>query len=1537
MLPSESAQAGEPADTRNLRGSGAENLQQAAIATDDTVDYGPRVEALFDKIADMASDERERHLDEQCADAPVLRERVLSLLDSEHGAKGILQESTASELDLAGADPAALMRNRTIGNYRITRKIGEGGMGVVFVAENILLAKYFVIKVLRAHLASNSEYVKRFKHEAKALASIDHPGIVNVHDVGTLPDGTMFIIMELLSGETLESRLRRVSRLSQSRAVGLIQQVVRTLVVVHERRIIHRDLKPDNLFLVPDPEVQGHERIKILDFGIAKLMPEISTNPQLTASFAVMGTPAYMSPEQCRESAGVDRRTDLYALGVILFRMLCGRLPFNKQSFVEYYAAHKNEEPPSVASFNPRVSLGLANIVARLLEKNPDKRFQTAADLLDALGRVAVHQDDDALAATQAQGLVAPDGPKTEPSATQPGVHPAELLEHAGGVLWCVPPLPRNFLARDATMSELIAALCGEIPEDATTAAKYGIQGMGGLGKTVLAAAVVQSRAARRHFADGVYWLTVGQNPQITNLQSELAGALGQYDIAYRSAAEGKQELKAHLAGRRVLLVLDDVWRGEDANWLEVVSEQGVTLITTRNLDVLHYLDARELRLELPDHEQSLSLLADASRQEVETLPPEAGRVVTACGRLPLALVIAGALVRKPGGTWARVLGLLEQARLHKFRGHVRDYPYHNVFQVIAASVQDLAREHIVECAEQCYADLAVFVEGEVIPREPLEVLWGRHGLDEDDVYELASNLDTRALATMRGEGEAWSLKLHDVQRAYARACTADLTRLHGDLIDAYSERCAGGLPAGPTFTVSTLTGDSRRCPYFFARLPYHLSQAGRADEVRALLQSYDWLDAKLRTVGVVELIADFDRIDGATEGHYHLGLIRDALRLSSHVLAKGVEHLPTQLLGRLGYFEAEDSHLESFLGAVRERTRQTWLCPVAANLTPPGGALLGTLGSHADWVFSVALSADGNCAFSGSKDRTVKLWNPHTGELLRSLAGHDGAIRSVATDATGARVLSGSQDCTARLWDAATGAHLHTLSGHQGAVLAVALSADGRRALTGSADGGVKLWDAESGVLRRTFTGHDDWVFAVALSADGRLALSGSDDGALKLWDAESGDLLRTLEERGSMIRAVALDASGCRALSATGGNVAMAKVWDTESGALCHQLTGHSSWLASVALSTDGNRALSGSEDATLKLWDAESGALTRTFQGHSSSVLSVAFGANGDRVLSGSKDGTVKLWDVHSPDVTRHTFAGHDVPISAVALDPGASKALSGAVDGSAKLWDTASGRLWRTLDGHGDAIKAVALGAGGRRALTGSKDNTAQLWDTATGESMHTFFGHASTVFAAALSADGKVALTGSSDRTARLWDTRSGAHLSTLTGHKDSVMAVALNADGTRALTGSDDRTARLWDTRTGELLRTFSGHASWVFAVSLSPDGKSLLSGSSSSEVMLWSTDGEEPVHTFEGNLSAVGALTFCEGGERALSGVGARVLELWDVRTGTALVTFAAEQPIAACTFCSAGRLLFAGDQAGRIHLLRLVEPTAGAETRCP
>lgn len=291
----------------------------------------------------------------------------------------------------AAARAAALQRRafdaerraRQLGQYALQRKLGEGGMGEVWLAEHGLLKRPCAVKFIRPELAANPATAARFAREVKAVTGLSHFNTVRVYDYGQAEDGSIYLVMEYLDGPTLEDLVRQTGPLSPGRVVHLLRQVCGALAEAHSAGLVHRDLKPGNVIVA----TLGGQRdvAKLLDFG---LVHDLSADPgeRLTRTGTVLGTPAYMSPEQAAGESAADARSDGYSLGAVAFFALTGRPPFQGKSLGQLLASHRTESPPSITELRPDVPADLAAIVARCLAKEPRDRFPSVAELERALG-----------------------------------------------------------------------------------------------------------------------------------------------------------------------------------------------------------------------------------------------------------------------------------------------------------------------------------------------------------------------------------------------------------------------------------------------------------------------------------------------------------------------------------------------------------------------------------------------------------------------------------------------------------------------------------------------------------------------------------------------------------------------------------------------------------------------------------------------------------------------------------------------------------------------------------------------------------------------------------------------------------------------------------------------------------------------------------------------------------------------------------------------------------------------------------------------
>jgi serine/threonine-protein kinase len=308
------------------------------------------------------------------------------------------------------------LKGRTLGVYQIMEEVGRGGMASVYRAYQSSLNRYVAIKVLPPQLAYDEEFVQRFLREAQAAASLSHPNIVVVHDVGE-QGGLYYIVMEFLEGQTLKDLIQREGALSPVRAARILEQVAAALDYAHQRGFVHRDIKPANIFVGPD------DRVKLTDFGIAKAVSEAE---QLTRTGMLVGTPEYMSPEQAAGTP-IDHRTDLYALGVVLYQMMTGQVPHRGTTPHSILHAIIYDPPPLPRQLNAAVPPAIEQVILKALAKQPGDRYQRGVDMAAALRAALAGRQVPSSMVVPTPSPKAPT-PRPEPSARKPSLPLAGVL-----------------------------------------------------------------------------------------------------------------------------------------------------------------------------------------------------------------------------------------------------------------------------------------------------------------------------------------------------------------------------------------------------------------------------------------------------------------------------------------------------------------------------------------------------------------------------------------------------------------------------------------------------------------------------------------------------------------------------------------------------------------------------------------------------------------------------------------------------------------------------------------------------------------------------------------------------------------------------------------------------------------------------------------------------------------------------------------------------------------------------------------------------
>lgn len=353
---------------------------------------------------------------------------------------------SSQEATLVDDGSDRLLGSTIAGRYRIDGKLGAGGMGVVYRATRLLIGDEVAVKILHSE-QSDPKAAERFRREAQAAARLKHQNAVVIYDFGVTDDGLQYLVMELVEGQSLRRIIKQQGPLSPSPSAEIVNQVCAALDEAHRHNIIHRDIKPDNILV--DATTNGLH-VKVLDFGIAKLRDLKATN--ITLEGSVMGTPHYMSPEQCLGQE-LDLRSDIYSLGVVLYEMLAGTVPFNSSTLPAVVVQHVNQAPPSLRAMNISISESVEQIVFNALEKSPDLRPQTAGELARKFN-AAINQPLRGHFKPQTQEPFPPTGEITPPTTFPTGLPVTVVLPKTAGALTMNSP---SGAERDNSKTILIA------------------------------------------------------------------------------------------------------------------------------------------------------------------------------------------------------------------------------------------------------------------------------------------------------------------------------------------------------------------------------------------------------------------------------------------------------------------------------------------------------------------------------------------------------------------------------------------------------------------------------------------------------------------------------------------------------------------------------------------------------------------------------------------------------------------------------------------------------------------------------------------------------------------------------------------------------------------------------------------------------------------------------------------------------------------------------------------------------------------------
>ncbi|MFO0956315.1 MAG: protein kinase [Isosphaeraceae bacterium] len=1123
-------------------------------------------------------------------DDATLADRVADLVDRLRRGEGIDLEADGSPqaaelrrllptlrlMSELGDPPAPGPEMGSLGDFRILRELGRGGMGIVYEAIQVSLGRRVALKMLPSAATLDPRQLQRFRIEAQSAASLHHPGIVPVFALGS-ERGIPFYAMQLIDG-------RDVSRVIEGWAKGtepasgrdrerfrtvarLGRQAAEALAYAHEHHVLHRDIKPSNLLV----DEAGH--LWITDFGLARIRGDLD----LTRTGDNIGTPRYMSPEQALGGrAPLDGRADIYSLGVTLYELATLRPAFVGHDRIQILRQIAEAGPARPRRIDATIPVDLETIILKAMARAPSDRYASATELADDLGRFLAGESIRARQPWVGRRLR--EWARRRPAAATGLLALAAL---AGVLGWAE--------ARRRYHETLLVSAQGAA-DDSRRAVEESA------GRLRRVEAIQQLRAAAEHLREN----------HIETARELIRGLAAEPD-GFRAGefAWGLVQTMAREALRPV--------GGEgEAGEFAVPSRDWRYLASFDLGGPIHLIDGATLRhvtsipvpgpLQPPQPNSQVEFSPEGHR----LLAIESDSVPGAKRRAWIWEVPTGRLlaeVHPPPGRWLRWVYLVGGGRFYCETSPLRG-------NSVRSDLWDLSGDDR---------------EPRWIARLADDYNWGARSRDGrlfaavDSDRIVVVDAVTGALRQTLGEGTRegmeWRLEFAaDSRTLMARSPTRvefwDLTR--GALAESRALARGATLdrvwtsPDGYTLIFGNIAG----------KIESWHRQTGQKRGLRAdALQGKHDFEGRFSDDGTRLMVRT--RVAG---GNWEFPRVWD--------YAKGRLVATTSWDHPVEHSSFSPDALQLVLS--REPVAQVWRIEPLAPFA---------LGGHKDEAWAVAFSRRGDLLASGGDDEggddpdTIKIWDPRDGRLVRAWAGGAGTASSLAFDPAGRTLASAHLDAAGsiRLWDVGTGSLLHTLGGHAGKARSVAFHPGGRWLASSSSDGTARLWDVVERGCLLVLEGHAGTVQEVAFDPSGtKLATAGS-DGTLRLWEIPSGRAVRVM--KGGKFTSLAFSPDGSLLAAADeGGRVTL---WDPGSGALRGTLPCGTFALYCVAFTPGGEALAVAGTSGRIQLWDIRTGLEIVTLQVEGSQVHGLAISPDGSALVSASHDGAVSLWRVGPPD--------------------------------------------------------------------------------------------------------------------------------------------------------------------------------------------------------------------------------------------------------------------------------------------------------------
>jgi eukaryotic-like serine/threonine-protein kinase len=967
-------------------------------------------------------------------------------------------------------------RGFILGQYKILQQIGAGGMGVIFLGEHVGMGRKVAIKVLPASRAADRESLERFYREARVVAALDHPNIVRAYDANKSGSDVHFLVMEYIEGESLEERVRRKGPLPPQEAASFISQAAAGLQHAHEKGLVHRDIKPHNLLL------DKNGIIKVLDMGLARFFDD--PNDALTrelADGAVIGTADYISPEQAVDSHDVDIRADIYSLGCTFYFFLVGSPPFGDSSVTQKLLAHHMKDPTAIHLLRPEVPEEMSAVIARMMAKHPDDRYQSPADVIAAVAPW-----------TNPRYVPAPSTTHIRSSATPTPVSRSNLAVPLSKTMRLPPATPKS-----GSSSGVKSAVKSGVRSGAKSAVRPVDTGRrpvwlpwAGLGLIVMAGV-------------GIWLATRGSHSSSTQPKFNIP-VVRKAEPPKQTAPEAIRTFTGHTdgvenvaflpGGKRLVSLGHDglrIWEfdtGQEVPGDEMkdnarslsVSADGKRAATAGNdrtarvwdLEKRQQLGSRSLGKQqvgavaiLPDGkrfavgcEDGAILLCDsADGQILSRLTGHEGLVYALAAAPDGRHLLSGSL-----DTTVRLWDIDTGTQLQNLIGHEKK-PHALALHwekrlAVSGAADNTARIWDLETGKE------------------LRVLRGH----TDIVTGVAISPDARRVLTTSGDRLAI---LWDVDSG------AELGRCAGHTDRAWSAAFA---PDGRQAVTS-----SKDHTIIVWKLP-ELPEPAEPASGELLRIACDPQPERIAL--------------SPTGRNLLIGTREDLARIVNTLTGTEVTKLPGHrgTIWCVGYSPTGARAVT----AGKDGTVRVW--DIASS-----GEVNKTSVTKGD-AWTAQFAPDGRSVFFAGTDGIGRLWDPATGEVRRTFTGHQDAINWAAFSPDGSRIYTASWDGSVRGWNTQTGIELFAHKVNKQKFRALSVAPGGKSVLVGGDNGYVALLDAEDGSVRRKFEGFSGHVWTTSFSPDGRLALAGGDRKEVVVWNVIDGSVSTVIQAPGQVSSAV-------------------------------------------------------------------------------------------------------------------------------------------------------------------------------------------------------------------------------------------------------------------------------------------------------------------------------------------------------------------------------------------------------------------------------